>query len=81
MKQFIKAYNIDDEALKLAANHMEYIRIPKNNYVYQGEFTENFYSVINGRISMRKLIELKVSTKNLSRSLSSNNFIYFTSYT
>jgi hypothetical protein len=69
-KKFIKFNNIDHDSIRLAANYMEYIKIPKDTYIFkQGELSKNFYGVINGKISIRieerRAINLSKSNSNI----------------
>lgn len=50
----MKYNNVDDEAVKIAANFISYIEIKKGEYVFkQGDESDVFYGIINGKISIR----------------------------
>jgi hypothetical protein len=53
-KKFIKFNNIGHEAIRKAANYLQYMRIPKGEIIFkQGQQANFFYGIINGKVSIK----------------------------
>ena len=51
----MKYYNIDNDAVKTAANLITYKQYPANSYIFkQDDKSDYFYGIISGKISIRE---------------------------
>jgi len=64
MKKFFIFNKIGFEALRTAAFFIELRRIPKGTYIFhQGQQSDYFYGIINGKVSIRNQIKIKHTSK------------------
>jgi len=54
-KKLINYNHIDDNSFRIASRNMKYIKITEGTCIFkQGDMSDVFYGIIQGRVSLRK---------------------------
>lgn len=63
-KKFMKYNGIDDDAIRIAANLLQFRRVEKGQLVFkQDDRSEHFFGIIKGRISIRERVKIPKEVK------------------
>lgn len=58
-KKFMKYNGVDDDAIRIAANLLQFQRVEKSQLVFkQDDRSEHFYGIIQGKISIRERVKV-----------------------
>lgn len=64
IRKFLKYNNIDYDAVRQASNYIEYMHVEKGKYIFrQGDKSDFFYGIINGKVSIRTEEKITVMSK------------------
>ncbi len=64
INKFLRFNYIDHDAIRQASNYIEYVRVEKGKYIFkQGDMSDFFYGIINGKVSIRVEEKFQVTSK------------------